>query len=26
MHPLMAHYCIAMPLELWFERLDFDAF
>src|ERR1700759_3677656 len=26
MHPCTTYYCIAMPLELWFERLDFDAF
>src|SRR5579863_4283676 len=26
MRRLRPYYCIAMPRELWFERLDFDAF
>src|SRR3984885_14949830 len=26
MHPCRSYYCIAMALELWFERLDLDAF
>src|SRR3954471_291514 len=26
MHRSMPHYCIATGCELWFERLDFDAF
>ena len=25
-HGVAPHYCIARALELWFERLDFDAF
>jgi len=25
-HGVAPHYCIASALELWFERLDFDAF
>jgi len=24
-HGRTSHYCIARALELWFERLDFDA-
>jgi hypothetical protein len=26
MHPTTPYYCIATGRELWFERLDFDAF
>ncbi|QDM15107.1 hypothetical protein FNL55_03445 [Tardiphaga sp. vice352] len=26
LHSIIDHYCIATDQELWFEKLDFDAF